>query len=151
MEQTNYAATILSIVGVTMLEFYEPLLPWLLFAFMLILSDLRFGILASKKRGEEIRHSRMWRRTFNKAMDYVCWVTLAGLCSRSIGVVFGIPVVSMGLLIIIYGIEISSCVNNYFVYKGIKKKFNFWKLLNRPEVENAIEEDVESKTESHGN
>lgn len=83
-------------------------------------------------------------------MDYVCWVTLAGLCSRSIGVVFGIPVVSMGLLIIIYGIEISSCVNNYFVYKGIKKKFNFWKLLNRPEVENALEEDVESKNESHG-
>ena len=151
MEQTNYAATILSIVGVTLLEFYEPLLPWLLFAFMLILSDLRFGILASKKRGEEIRHSRMWRRTFNKTMDYVCWVTLAGLCSRSIGVVFGIPVVSMGLLLIIYGIEISSCVNNYFVYKGIKKKFNFWKLLNRPEVENAIEEDVESKNESHGN
>lgn len=146
MEQTNYAATILSIVGVTLLEFYEPLLPWLLFAFMLILSDLRFGILASKKRGEEIRHSRMLRRTFNKAMDYVCWVTLAGLCSRSIGVVFGIPVVSMGLLIIIYGIEISSCVNNYFVYKGIKKKFNFWKLLNRPKVENAIEEeDVKSE------
>lgn len=146
MEQTNYAATILSIVGVTLLEFYEPLLPWLLFAFMLILSDLRFGILASKKRGEEIRHSRMLRRTFNKAMDYVCWVTLAGLCSRSIGVVFGIPVVSIGLLIIIYGIEISSCVNNYFVYKGIKKKFNFWKLLNRPEVENAIEEeDVKSE------
>lgn len=52
MEQTNYAATILSIVGVTLLEFFEPLLPWLLFAFMLILSDLRFGILASKKRGE---------------------------------------------------------------------------------------------------
>lgn len=144
MEQTNYAATILSIVGVTLLEFYEPLLPWLLFAFMLILSDLRFGILASKKRGEEIRFSRMLRRTFNKAMDYVCWVTLAGLCSHSIGVVFGIPIVSMGLLLIIYGIEISSCVNNYFVYKGIKKKFNFWKLLNRPEVENAIEEDVES-------
>ena len=146
MEQTNYAATILSIVGVTLLEFYEPLFPWLLFAFMLILSDLRFGILASKKRGEEISHSRMCSRTFNKAMDYVCWVTLAGLCSRSIGVVFGIPVVSIGLLLIIYGIEISSCVNNYFVYKGIKKKFNFWKLLNRPEVENAIEEeDVESK------
>lgn len=51
----------------------------------------------------------------------------------------------MVLLLIIYGIEISSCVNNYFVYKGIKKKFNFWKLLNRPEVENAIEEDVEPK------
>lgn len=145
MDQTNYAATILSIVGVTLLEFYQPLLPWLLLACVLILSDLRFGVLASKKRGEEIRHSRMWRRTFNKAMDYLCWVTLAGLCSQSIGTIFDIPIVTVGLLLIIYGIEISSCVNNYFVYKGIKKKFNFWKLLNRSEIENAIEEDVESK------
>ena len=145
MDQSNYAASILSIVGVALLNFYEPLLPWLLFAFVLILSDLRFGILAAKKRGEEIRHSRMWRRTLNKAMDYVCWVTLAGLCSASIGVIFGIPIVSMGLLLIIYGIEISSCVNNYFVYKGIKKTFNFWKLLNRSDIEKAIEEDVESK------
>ena len=147
MDQTNYAASIISIVGVTLLDFYEPLLPWLMFAFVLILSDLRFGVLASKKRGEEIRHSRMWRRTLNKAMDYVCWVTLAGLCSHSIGEIFGIPIVSMGLLLVIYGIEISSCVNNYFVYKGIQKKFNFWKLLNRPEIENAIEdkEDTSSK------
>ena len=136
MDQTNYAASIISIVGVTLLDFYEPLLPWLMFAFVLILSDLRFGILASKKRGEEIRHSRMWRRTLNKA-----------ICSHSIGEIFGIPIVSMGLLLVIYGIEISSCVNNYFVYKGIQKKFNFWKLLNRPEIENAIEdkEDTSSK------
>lgn len=143
MENSNYATSILSIVGVALLEFYQPLFPWLVFAFVLILSDLRFGILASKKRGEEIRHSRMWRRTLNKAMDYVCWVTLSGLCSQSIGQILGIPIVSMVLLLIIYGIELSSCVNNYFVYKGIKKKFNFWKLLNRPEIENAMEEDVE--------
>lgn len=145
MDNTNYATSILSIVGVALLEFYQPLLPWLVLAFVLILSDLRFGVLASKKRGEEIRHSRMWRRTLNKAMDYVCWVTLAGLCSRSFGEILGIPVVSLVLMLIIYGIELSSCVNNYFVYKGIKKKFNFWKLLNRPEIENAIEEDVEQK------
>lgn len=143
MDNSNYTTSILSIVGVTLLEFYQPLFPWLVFAFVLILSDLRFGVLASKKRGDEIRHSRMWRRTLNKAMDYVCWVTLSGLCSRSIGVILGIPIVSMVLLLIIYGIELSSCVNNYFVYKGIKKKFNFWKLLNRPEIENALEEDVE--------
>lgn len=145
MEQTNYAATILSIVGVTLLEFYQPLLPWLVLALVLILSDLRFGVLASKRRGEEIRHSRMWRRTVNKAMDYLCWVTLAGLCSQSIGEICGIPIISMGLLLIIYGIEISSCINNYFTYKGINKKFNFWKLLNRPEISNAIEEETENK------
>lgn len=52
MDNTNYASSILSIVGVTLLEFYQPLFPWLVLAFVLILSDLRFGVLASKKRGE---------------------------------------------------------------------------------------------------
>lgn len=79
-------------------------------------------------------------------MDYVCWVTLAGLCSMSFGELFGIPIVSLALLLIIYGIELSSCVNNYFVYKGIPKTFNFWKLINRSDIERAIEDDTKSKS-----
>lgn len=55
----------------------------------------------------------------------------------------------MALLLIIYGIEISSCLNNYFEYKGIKKRFNFWKLIGKPEIDNALEDlpDAEKETE----
>lgn len=139
MENHSLLSTLGGIVGAALADFYQPLLPWLLLAAALVVTDLRFGVMAAHRRGELVRHSRMWRRTIAKAFDYFCWVTVAGLCGQSIGIVLGVPVVSMGLLLIIYGIEISSCVNNYFEYKGINKRFNFWKLIHRPEIEDAIE------------
>ena len=87
-----------------------------------------------------IRSSRAWRRTINKMIDYLCWVTVAELMSRTFAVSLGAPVVSMTMLFIIYGIEISSCVNNYFEYKGVRKRFNFWKFINRKDIEDVLEE-----------
>lgn len=136
----EYLSHLLPSIGTALAEFYDTLTPWLLFGAALILSDLRFGIKKAAKRGEEIRGSTAWRRTINKTMDYLCWVTLAGLCGRSVGVIFGIPIVSMALLLIVYGIEISSCLNNYFEYKGIKKRFNFFKLIGRKEIDDALED-----------
>lgn len=120
-------------VGMAMSEFYGNLAPWLFLGLVLVMVDLRFGLLAAKARKEEIRPSRAWRRTLNKAVDYLCWVTLAEVCSRTFGVTMGSPIVGMGMLFIIYGIELNSCVNNYFDYKGIKKKWNFFKLVNKEE------------------
>ena len=121
-------------VGMAMSEFYGHLAPWLFLGLVLVLVDLRFGLLAAKARKEEIRPSRAWRRTLNKAVDYLCWVTLAEMCSRTFGVSMDSPIVGMAMLFIIYGIELNSCVNNYLEYKGIKKKWNFFKLVNREEL-----------------
>lgn len=121
-------------------EFYAPMEVWLMFAVALTITDLRFGVKAARHRGEVIRTSRMWRRSLNKLFDYFCWVTVAGLCGRTIGVVLGVPVTSIGMFLIVYGIEISSCFNNYFEYKGIQKKFDFWKLINRPAISSALED-----------
>jgi hypothetical protein len=49
-------------------------------------------------------------------------------------VTIGVPVVSLAVLFIIYGIELSSCVNNYLEYKGTKKRFNFFKLIGKEEL-----------------
>lgn len=136
----EYLSHLLPSIGGALADFYDTLTPWLLFGLVLIITDLRFGIKKAAKRGEEIRGSTAWRRTINKMADYFCWVTLAGLCGRSVGVVLGIPIVSMALLLIIYGIEISSCLNNYFEYKGIKKRFNFFKLIGRKEIDDALED-----------
>lgn len=122
-------------------DFYSHLAPWLLLGMVLVLVDLRYGVLAARRRGENIRFSRAWRRTINKMLDYLCWVTVAELMSRTFAVSLGVPVVSISMLFVIYGIEVSSCVNNYFEYKGIRKRFNFWKLLNRKEIDDAIEEE----------
>lgn len=127
-------------LGMVLADFYGHLAPWLLLGMVLVFVDLRFGLLAAKARKEEIRPSRAWRRTLNKMVDYLCWVTLAEVCSRTFGITIGAPVVSMAMLFIIYGIELNSCVNNYLEYKGIKKKWNFFRLVGK---ENLLEDKAE--------
>ena len=49
-------------------------------------------------------------------------------------------------IIIIYGIKLSSSVNNYLEYKGIKKKFNFFKLIGKEHLlEDKVEEEAEGR------
>lgn len=140
-DANNLFATAVTAIGAVIADFYSHLAPWLLLGMVLVLVDLRYGVLAARRRGENIRFSRAWRRTINKMLDYLCWVTVAELMSRTFAVSLGVPVVSISMLFVIYGIEVSSCVNNYFEYKGIRKRFNFWKLLNRKEIDDAIEEE----------
>lgn len=141
MTETNnlFQAAVAS-AGTLITSFYSHLAPWLVLGLVLVLVDLRYGVLAARVRGEEIRLSRAWRRTINKMIDYLCWVTVAELMSRTFAVSLGAPVVSMTMLFIIYGIEISSCANNYFEYKGVRKRFNFWKFINRKDIEDVLEE-----------
>ena len=131
--------TAIATIGAVLTEFYTHLAPWLLLGAVLVFVDLRFGLLAAKARQEEIRPSRAVRRTINKMIDYLCWVTLAEVCSMTFDVTFGVPVVTIAILIIIYGIELNSCVNNYLEYKGVKKRLNFFKLVGREDLlENEV-------------
>lgn len=143
-EKSNVITNLMALCGAVVAEFYGHLAPWLLLGVVLVFVDLRFGIKAAKRRGEVIRTSRAWRRTINKMVDYFCWVTLAEVVARTFGVAIGVPLVSMSVLFIIYGIELSSSVNNYLEYKGIKKKFNFFKLIGKEHLlEDKDEEEAE--------
>lgn len=121
--QTNVFCALFAVLGAAIVDFYAHLSGWLLLAAGLLLLDLRFGIKAARVRGETIRFSRAWRRTINKSVDYLGWVTVAEMLSRTFGVNLGKPVVSMGILMIIYLIELTSCLNNYFEYKGLPWRF----------------------------
>ena len=121
-------------------EFYQALLPFLILAVVLIVADTRFGVEASIKRGETFRPSRMMRRMINKFVDYICWITLAGVIGNPFGTVLGIPILSAIILLVVYGIEITSCFNNYFEFKGINKKINIWKLFGKKELEGVLED-----------
>ena len=121
-------------------EFYQALWPYLVLAVVLIIADTRFGVEASIKRGEQFRPSRMIRRAINKFVDYICWITLAGVVGNAFGSVFGIPILSAVILFVIYAIELTSCFNNYFEFKGIKKKINIWKLLGKQDLSEVLEE-----------
>lgn len=121
-------------------EFYGALLPFLILAIVLIIADTRFGVEASNKRGETFRPSRMMRRAINKLVDYICWITLAGVIGNAFGTVLGIPILSALILLIVYGIELTSCFNNYFEFKGINKQINIWKLFGKKELEGVFED-----------
>lgn len=140
MQERNIINGTTAAMVAPLLEFYNRLIPFLLLAIVLIIVNSRFGVAAARKRGEPIRMSREWRQAINKLVDYICWVTLAGMFGEAFGEILGIPILSALILLIVYGIEISSCFNNYFEAKGIKKKVNIFKLFNRPEVENCIED-----------
>lgn len=146
MNDNNLFSSIFAVLGASITSFYAHLAPWLLLGMILVIADLRFGIMAAKKRGEKIRFSRAIRRTINKMVDYLCWVTLAEVCNMTFEITIGVPVISMGMLFIIYGIEINSCVNNYLEYKGIKKKFNFYKLVGKEELLDDVTEEKRKVT-----
>jgi hypothetical protein len=126
-----------------LVDFYSALMPFLLLAAALIAIDSRFGIQASRKKGIEIRASRAIRRAINKMVDYICWVTLAGMIGRTFGASFGLPLLSVIVLCIVYAIELTSIFNNYFYSKGIKMRFNGIKFFSRITNNKIIEESLE--------
>lgn len=150
MDERNYIQTMLASIGMALTQFYEPMIYWLIFAVVLIITDMRFGVLAARKRGEMIRPSRAVRRTINKMIDYFCWITFAGLCGNTIGKLLGVPIVSMAMFLIVYGIEITSCFNNYFEYRGMNKKINFFKLIGRSDIDEALEKTPEKASGKKG-
>ncbi len=139
------AATVLS----PFVDGWQNLLIWGIVAFALIIGDLRFGICAARKRGEKIRGSRAVRRTVNKMVDYICWVSIAIVLGGSFGQIFGVPLLAAIIMLIVCTIELSSIFDNYFEYKGIKKKFNAWKFFAKifriPGIEESIEDAEKDK------
>ena len=124
------------------IDFYRSLTPFIILAIVLIIADSRFGVEAAQKRGETIRQSRKWRRAINKLVDYICWISLAGVFSNTYSNILGIPMLSGIVLLIVYAIELVSCFNNYFEFKGIPIRlsmssiFTHWfKKVSKSDVE----------------
>ncbi len=112
-------------------QFVEPLRWLLILGVVLILADLRFGIRASRVRGDYIRASRAVRRTINKAVDYICWVLLAGSLGATFGESVGVKILPILVMLVIYGVEINSCFSNYFESKGADLKVDIFKWFAR--------------------
>lgn len=143
MTQRNILSAVSAAVLTPLVEGTEGIVIWVLVAFALILGDLRFGIMASLKKGEKIRGSRAVRRTINKMVDYICWVSIAWVLGASFGKIFGVPLLAAIIMVIVCTVELSSIFDNYFEYKGLKKRFNIWKFFSKlfkiPEIEESIE------------
>lgn len=145
MTERNIIGSTAAAVLSPFVDGWQTLTIWLMVAFVLILGDLRFGIMAARKRGEKIRGSRAIRRTLNKTIDYICWVSIAMVLGASFGNIFGVPLLAAIIMVVVCGVELSSIFDNYFEYKGIKKHFNVWKFFGKlfriPEIAESMEDD----------
>lgn len=119
-------------------ECYDTIfsLRWMVvLAIILIITDLWFGISASKVKKIEIRKSRAGRRTMNKIIDYLCYIMLGAVIGKALGEPYGLdPVVlSTSIMILCYCFEVDSIYNHICILHGIEKKYSiwaiFWKLI----------------------
>lgn len=104
-------------------EFIDWSKGWLILAFVLIMADLRFGILAAYKRKEIVRKYNAIRRTLNKIGNYVIWLSVAYTIGAVITIPFDIDL-PVWILIIVYAIELGSIANNFFMVIGVKRKID---------------------------
>lgn len=107
-------------------------LRWMiLLAIILILSDLWFGISASRVQGIAIRKSRAGRRTLNKLVDYICYILLGAVIGKAIGEPYGVDpmVVSITVMVLCYCFEIDSIYGHICEIHGIKKRYSIWRIL----------------------
>ena len=155
MQERNIIGGVTASVLSPFIEGWQQMLWFLILAIILILGDLRFGIAAAKKRGERIRPSRAVRRSINKLVDYICWLSIATVVGINFGTVFDIPLLSVIIMAVVCIIELSSIIDNYLEYKGIKKKVNLIKLIahifRRPEVEDVLESTEQNEEKQENN
>lgn len=107
-------------------------LRWMIIlAIILILSDLWFGLSASRLQNIEIRKSRAGRRTLNKIVDYICYVLLGAVLGKAIGEPYGMNpiVVSITVMVLCYCFEIDSIYGHICEIHGIKKRHSIWRIL----------------------
>lgn len=153
MQERNIIGSFTAAVLAPFIEGWQQMLWFLILAVILILGDLRFGIAAARKRGEKIRPSRAVRRSLNKLVDYICWLSIATVVGINFGSVFGLPLLSVIIMAVVGIVELSSIIDNYLEYKGIKQKVNVIKLIarifHRPDFEDVLEptEPVEKNEE----
>ena len=155
MQERNIIGGVTASVLSPFIDGWQQMLWFLILAIILILGDLRFGIAAAKKRGERIRPSRAVRRSINKLVDYICWLSIATVVGINFGTVFDVPLLSVIIMAIVCIIELSSIIDNYLEYKGIKKKVNLIKLIahifRRPEIEDVLESTEQNEQNQEDN
>ncbi|NDV96398.1 hypothetical protein D0T84_15960 [Dysgonomonas sp. 521] len=114
-----------------LLDFFIWAKWFMILAFALTMADLKFGIAASKYRREEVKKSRAVRRTLDKICSYVLWIVVAYTFGQAFGLPFGIELLPMLILLVIYGVELESIYVNYFASKGRNVKVSILKYFGR--------------------
>lgn len=93
---------------------YMDMLPWIIAAIPLIVSDLYFGINKTRSKNEKVHIMKAISMTIDKAFSYVCWI----LISTTLSIAFGADAIKYTIMGFVYLREVISCFRNYFNSKG---------------------------------
>jgi len=122
------------------------MIPYLIVAFLLVLVDLNFGILAANKRGEKVRCSRAVRRTAGKAFEYFCWITI----SSTLSIAFETRLIEFGILGLVMGIELTSIISNWLEARGkVIRGLNIIKIIGDKAGVDLSEVKIEDKKDEN--
>ena len=113
------------------------MIPYLFVAGALILTDLVFGVRASVKKGQEVRVSRMIRRTLGKSFEYLCWI----MVSSSLSVAFEAEFIEYIILGVVAVNELISILSNWSYLRGKTITINWLRLLGE-KVDMNLEDNV---------
>lgn len=118
-------------MAIEFIQMFHDLRWMIVLAIVLIIADLWFGINESRYLHKPIRRSRAGRRTFNKFIDYILYISIGALLGRAFGTPFGWDpiVISAIVMVLCYGFEIDSIYGHICVLHGIKTHISIWRIL----------------------
>ena len=103
------------IMGSYFYSAYVAMLPWFIAAVPLILIDLRLGRKKARMKGEKVTINKSVRMTIDKTFSYICWIML----STTLAMAFDEVSIKFVIMGVIYGLEVISALNSWFITKGI--------------------------------
>lgn len=106
-----------SVASAFVMESLQHMIPWLIVSFVVIITDLAFGVRKSMLIGEEVRFSRAIRATLGKMVTYFAFVIMVCMLNVATGQDWNIDVYSCLLVCFIEGCSI---IGNILKPKGIK-------------------------------
>ena len=122
-DNSTMTAVVSSGIATTAVVFFRQavidMIPWMIVALPLIILDLNFGIKAARYRGERVRFSKAFRRTFGKMVEYAAWICFAATATLAFGYKW-IQIVVLGAVILN---EVASVISNYYETKGLRIKW----------------------------
>ena len=106
-----------SIASAFVVESLEHMIPWLMVMFVVIMTDLAFGVRKSVLQHEEVRFSRAVRATMGKMVTYFAFVVMVCMINTAMGNNYNID--KWACLLVCF-IEGCSIIGNFLRPKGIE-------------------------------
>lgn len=144
-DNTTFTAVMSGSIATTAVVFFRDavtgMIPWLVVAAPLILLDLIFGIKAARHRGEVVKFSKAFRRTFGKMVEYFAWCAFAATAALAFSAKW-VEWIVLGAVIVN---ELASIIGNYAETKDVEISWSYlWnKIISILGAKAGVDADID--------